>query len=109
MLSHAFFRMLEERFGAHTVDLFASGINTKCGRFYSLHLCRGMSGVNSFALDWSGESRWASYPYRLSSRVWQKLRNDVATATLLVPLWESATLWTLLVPDAIHFAEAVVD
>ena len=30
-------------------------------------------------------------------------------ATLLLPLWESATFWTLLVPDAIHFAEAVVD
>ena len=28
---------------------------------------------------------------------------------MLVPLWESATWWTLLVLDAIHFAKAVVD
>ena len=34
MLSHAFFRKLEERFGTHTVDLFASGLSvgysTRC-------------------------------------------------------------------------------
>ncbi len=41
--------------------------------------------------------------------MWRKLQSDAAVATLLVPLWESATWWTLLVPDAIHFAEAVVD
>ena len=28
MLSHTFFRKLEERFGTHKVDLFASNINT---------------------------------------------------------------------------------
>ena len=37
MLSHAFFRELEKPFGTHTVDHFASGINTQCERFYSLH------------------------------------------------------------------------
>ncbi len=37
------------------------------------------------------------------------MERDATTATLLVPLWESATWWALLVPDPIHFAEAVVD
>ena len=41
--------------------------------------------------------------------VWRKLQSDATVATLLVLLWESATWWTLLVPDAIHLAEAVVD
>jgi hypothetical protein len=41
--------------------------------------------------------------------VQRKLQSDAAVATLLVPLWESATWWTPLVPDAIHFAEAVMD
>jgi hypothetical protein len=91
MLSHAFFRKLEERFGTHTVDLFASDINTHCGRLYSLHWCRGTSGVNTFAFNWGGESAWASCPYTLLGRVWRKLRNNEASVTLLVPLWESTT------------------
>jgi hypothetical protein len=37
------------------------------------------------------------------------LERDVAIATLLVPLWDSATWWTLIVPDEIYFADAVVD
>ena len=28
---------------------------------------------------------------------------------MLVPLWESATWWEIVVPDAAHFSEEVVD
>jgi hypothetical protein len=37
------------------------------------------------------------------------MESDEPTATLLVPMWESATWWTLMMPCAIHFDEAVVD
>jgi hypothetical protein len=36
------------------------------------------------------------------------LKRNATIATLLVPLRESATWWTLLVPGAIHFTKAVV-
>jgi hypothetical protein len=45
----------------------------------------------------------------LLGKVWRKLERDAAIATLLVPLWELATWWTLVVPNAINIAEAVVD
>ena len=32
-----------------------------------------------------------------------------AIATLLVPMWESATWWHLVVPDGPHLSEYVVD
>ena len=72
-------------------------------------LVPGHNGHQCVRFDWGGESVWASCPYRLVGRVWRKLRNDASSTTLLVPLWVSATWWTLLVPDAIHFVEAVVD
>jgi hypothetical protein len=109
MLSHAFFRKLEELFGSHSVDLFASGANNQCERFYSLHWCWGMAGVNAFAFNRGGESAWIKCPFKLIGRVWRKLQSDATVATLLILLWESATWWTLLVPDAIYFAKAVVD
>ncbi len=54
-LSHEFFRKFEERFGPFTVDLFASGANSQCEKFYSLQWCRGTAGVNAFAFNWGGE------------------------------------------------------
>ncbi len=72
-------------------------------------LVPGTAGVNAFAFNWGGESAWINGPFRLIGRIWRKLQSVSATATLLVPLWESSTWWTLLVPDAIHFAEVVVD
>jgi hypothetical protein len=56
MMSRAFFRKLEERFGTHNLDLFDSGANNQCEKFYSLHWCRGAAGVNEFAFIWGGES-----------------------------------------------------
>jgi hypothetical protein len=51
MLSRAYFRKLEERFGPHAVDLFAYGANNQCETFYSLHWSRGTVGVNAFAFN----------------------------------------------------------
>ena len=67
------------------------------------------AGVNAFAFNWGGESAWINCPFILIDRVWRNLQSDASIATLLVPLWESATWWTLLVPNANHFAKAVVD
>jgi len=51
MMSCAFFHKLEERFGPHTLDLFASGAVNQSGKFYSLHWFRGTAGVNVFAFN----------------------------------------------------------
>ena len=109
MLQRTLFQQLEQRWGRHLVDLFASNANNQCERFYSLHWCRGTAGVNAFAFHWGTGPVWVNGPYRLLGRVWRKLRHDGATATVLVPLWQSATWWGLLAPDGAHFSDEVVD
>ena len=42
-------------------------------------------------------------------RVWRQLQHDGGIATMVIPLWESAKWWRLVVPDVAHFVEAVVD
>ena len=49
MLAPRFFEWLNSKWGPHTIDLFASSDNNQCGRFYSLHWCRGTLGVNAFS------------------------------------------------------------
>jgi hypothetical protein len=51
MVTRAKFWQLEERWGNHTVDLFASGDKNKCERFYSLHWYRGSAGCDALAFD----------------------------------------------------------
>jgi hypothetical protein len=109
MVGRAIFGRLEERWGSHTVDLFASSENNQCDRFYSLHWCRGSAGCDAFAFEWSGEVAWVSCPYRMIGRVWRKLRQERVVATVIVPLWESSTWWGLVVPDSVHLADEVVD
>ena len=91
------------------MDLFASSDNNQCGKFYSLHWCRGTAGVNAFGFLWIGENCWINAPYRVIGRVWRSLLEQGAVATILVPLWQSATWWLLIAPDAIHLSEFVVD
>ena len=42
-------------------------------------------------------------------KIWRTLREQEATATILVPLWDSATWWLLVAPDAVHLSDAVLD
>jgi hypothetical protein len=56
MSSREVFQQFEERFGPHTLDIFASWSNIRCERFYSLHKCRRTLGVSDFAFDSGGES-----------------------------------------------------
>ena len=55
MLSRGFFGLLNRTWGPHTVDLFASNSNNMCAKLFSLHWCRGSSGINAFGHEWSGE------------------------------------------------------
>ena len=87
-VSRTHFWRLELLFGAHAIDLFASGANNLCERIYSLHLS---GGANAFAYDRGGEIAWISCPYKMVSRVWIKLQHDEAIATMVIPLWESPT------------------
>ena len=109
MLNREYFQVLDNRWGPHTCDLFASLANHQCAKFYSLHWCRGSAGVNAFGYCWTGENCWINCPYRLIGRVWRTLREQRAVASMLVPLWKSATWWQLIAPEVGHLSDRVVD
>ncbi len=109
MLSRRFFDLLEERWGPHTVDFFASGANNLCAKLYALHWCRGPAGINVFGQLWTGENCWINCPYSMIGKAWRSLREQRGLATMLIPLWDSAPWWQLVCPDTNHFSEFVLD
>ena len=85
-MSKTIFMHLEDRWGCDSVYLFASNANNLCGRFFSLHWCRGTGDVNAFAYNWGGETAWIHCPYRMVGHLWRKLQHDGGVASMLIPL-----------------------
>ena len=92
------FRLLEQRYGPHDVDLFASHTNTHLPRFFSRFHCPGTAGVDSLQQPWAGLNAYGHPPitpdFLLS--VVQKVREERATVTLVVPYWTAQPWWQLL-------------
>lgn len=103
------FISLDKVWGPHTIDRFASHMNTHCVRFNSRWWCPGTEGVNAFDQNWSGECNWLVPAPRDVLMSLKKLENEKSKGTLVVPLWKSAPFWPMLQPTENDFAEFVKD
>lgn len=88
--------------GPHTIDRFASYYNSKCKRFNSRWWVPGTEGVNSLDQFWGGsEINWAVPPPRLIPSVLQKIAENRAKCTLIIPDWPSAPFYPILRSESI--------
>lgn len=90
------YSVLDNLWGPHTVDRFASDYNTKCLVFKSKHWCPNTSGINAFDQDWKSEINWIVPPPSLVSKCIQKMKQEKSIGTLIVPYWRSVLFWPIL-------------
>ena len=107
-LDPQWFGVLDTRWGPHTVDRFASSLNAQCPRFNALYHCPGVEAVDCFAQQWQGENNWCNPPFGLMGRLWSLLREQRVEATVIMPVWRSATWWPLVCVNG-FWSPAVVD
>ena len=69
MLGWKYFDALEERFGPHTVERFATPNNTHLARFNSEFHAPGTEGVNALAQSWLQENNFVNPPWFLLDKV----------------------------------------
>lgn len=87
-LHPAVFADLDARWGPHTVDRFATTLNTHCARFNSQWGDPRSEGVDAFAQDnWASELNWCNPPWSELNRLAQLLRETGASATVVAPHW----------------------
>ena len=103
------FAQLDERWGPHTVDVFASHLSAQLPRFYSQFWCPGTEGVDALSLSWVGENNWLFPPPYLVSLVLAHMAEGGEDGTLLVPFWPSQRWWPRLAPDGDRPADFVLD
>ena len=109
MLNPSHFRQLDDLWGPHTIDRFASHNSFQIARFSSRWWCPGAEVIDAFTVDWGRENNWLVPPVFLIPRVISHMRLGSEQGTLVVPFWQSAHWWPLLSPGPGIFHPFVVD
>lgn len=88
-----FFSQIDQKWGPHQVDLFASELNHQTRRFMSWKPCRRAMAWDALQQPWTGLGRvYCCPPWNLIPAVLQKIRQERVEATVITPFWPSA-LW----------------
>ena len=108
-VTDSLFTYLDQNWGPHTVDRFASNRNSKCAKFNSRNWCTGTQSADAFSASWRYENNWLVPPIKLVLKVLNKLQKEHANGTLVVPKWKSAPYWPVLFPnrEPAEFIQAV--
>ena len=91
MLNPRIFQILEDKWGPHTVDRFATCQNTQTVRFNSLFWDVGTEAVDAFAQNWWGENNYINPPWALLPKIVEKIIVEKATATVIAPFFPAQT------------------
>ena len=91
------FRAIDQLWGPHTYDRFASMIATQLPRFSSKYMNPECDLTDAFTVCWVGENNWLFLPPYLVTRVLRHMLAYEQHGTLIIPYWPSAPWWPLLV------------
>ena len=97
-LSRNDFGMLSQSFGPFCLDLFASPTTFLFKPFCSRFLCKDSVAVDAFTIDWGDLNNGFFHPpVGLVTRVLKHAQFVKAKGVLIVPVWESADFWPVIV------------
>ena len=89
-ITDTFIEFIDDLWGPHSVDRFASVVNKKISRFNSLFWNPSFEAVDAFTQNWSGENNFLVPPIYSVVRAIKHLVYSKAIGTLIIPRWVSA-------------------
>ncbi len=89
-ISDQLFQILDERWGPHTVDRFATNLNTKLCRFNSRFAAPNCERVDVFSVSWAQENNWIVAPPSKVPKAIVHLCDSGTEGTFVLPKWRSA-------------------
>ena len=101
------FRMLDQHWGPHHIDRFASMMTTQLPIYNSWFWDPLTSGVDALAQkDWNAFNNYVNAPFGLLPRVLETIKAQKATATIIAPWWEGQ-IWfqklkSMMIDNPIH-------
>ena len=97
MLDPEIFKQLDQLWGPHTCDRFASMKTKQLPRFTSKFANPGCESIDAFTVSWAGENNWQFPPPHVVPRILRHMGVNGERGTLVIPYWPSAPWWPLLV------------
>ena len=79
-----------------SIDLFASRLNNQRRCCVSYRADPEAHAVDAFSLSWTVLDFYAFPPFRLITRVLQKVKRDRSTGVIIVPTWPTQVWWPVL-------------
>ena len=101
------FRVIDAKWGPHTIDRSASHYNAQVPRFISKFASPGCSGVDALAQDWLDEKNWVCSPVSAIVTSVRALSSCSDYGTLIVAQWPSAYFWPFLHDSSSQFRSSV--
>jgi hypothetical protein len=104
-LDPSVFHEMNIQFGPHTIDRFASALNTLLPRYNAKSLdpsCEEVNSLHLADLSWQEENNWCNPPWLLLPDLTQKLQPSGASATMVVPRWQGRAWHQALTELACH-------
>lgn len=87
-LNPGVFQCLDNMWGPHDVDRFATMLNTHLPCYNSFQFDPMTSGVDALAQDdWTNKNNFCNPPWRMIPKVLDKIQQQKAQATLIAPWW----------------------
>jgi len=98
------FRQLEDMWGPHTVDRFASSQNKLLPRYNTRFYDPQAEATDAMLQDWSQENNYLNPHIRMLPQIIRKILQVGCQATIIAPLWPSAPWFPLLLRLASDFS-----
>ena len=92
------FKLLNSRFGPHTVDRFALPANTQLPRYNTRYFCEEAEWVDALTTSWKGENNWLFPPPATVAQTLRHLQHTGGSATLIAMHWPGTAWFPLLYP-----------
>lgn len=108
-VTDTFFEFIDNLWGPHSVDRFASVVNKKISRFNSLFWNPSSEAVDAFTQNWSGENNFLVPPIYSVVRAIKHLVYSKAIGTLIIPRWVSAPYWPFIFKKHMQYQNYVTD
>jgi len=102
-LRRSLFLQLDSDWGPHSIDRFATQLNSQLPRYNSAWMDPETEGLDAFAqTNWIRESNWCNPPWDLLPRLAQLLDESGAPATVIAPCWPAQPWYQQLQSMAIE-------
>ena len=96
MLNPIFLHQALDKLGTYPdTDMFASRLNAQFSKYISYRPDPGAQSIDAFAIQWNTIQGYYFPPFSVIPRVLQKLEQDKATGTVVIPNWPTQVWYSM--------------